>query len=241
IKFLSRKKKKIMQDLDKIKSIEGFEKIAIENNALNELPRELEINNVKLKFKESEHYKRRDELYKKVKKLKKAKGILTIRLKDTELKLEENTKEKIINKLTPVSPVWKSAIKKAIEVKSTGKKYKILNLEKYTIGVGESAQGNDQLRKEWATKNDIWFHLDGDKSSHIIVKLKNSVLDMDLLAVIAQIMIESSKLDYTEANLVYTAVKNLKGVKGVPGKVIYKKEKRVKVECDKNYKDYLIN
>ena len=106
------------------------------------------------------------------------------------------------------------------------------------MGVGLSANGNDELRKNWAKKDDLWFHLEDLRSPHIICKLNNEVLSENVLKLIGSVMIDYSEFDFSEANLIYTQVKNLKGVKGAPGMVNFKKEKHIKVLCLDNWRKF---
>ncbi|MBT4793253.1 MAG: hypothetical protein HON90_16895 [Halobacteriovoraceae bacterium] len=238
-KFLSRKRSKILGDLDNINSIEALRDLAQKSENLSQLPLKHTVEKIVLKFKEKDHYKRRDEVYTKIKKLNKAKGILDIRLKDTEALLEKNNKINLINTLKVTSPIWKIKKEKIIEIKSIDKKYKVLTFDSLSMAIGLSAHGNDQMRKEWSKKDDYWFHLDGDKSSHIIIKIKDGILSEKNFIIAGSALIEFGGLNYTEANILYTQVKNLKGVKGVPGKVTYKKEKRISIHIDPSWRDLL--
>ena len=133
--------------------------------------------------------------------------------------------------------MWKSLKNKTEVTKSAEKSYEIHDFGNLSLGIGLSSNGNDQLRSDWAKKSDYWFHLDGDKSPHIIIKLKDLSLTENVFIVVASAMISYSKMDYREANLIYTQVKNLKGVKGASGKVTYKKEKRIRVLYNKDWKN----
>ena len=102
-------------------------------------------------------------------------------------------------------------------------------------------QGNDQLRNRWASKEDYWFHLDGLKSTHAILKLERPTLPtQDQLSMAASIVARFSHFIDDWIPIIYTQVKNLKGVSGSPGMVIYKKEKHLrclKVNLDTLLKD----
>jgi predicted ribosome quality control (RQC) complex YloA/Tae2 family protein len=235
-KFFNRKRKKIIDDLNRVMVIPKLIDITNMEN-IGELPPKNKIDGVKLNFREKEHFKRRDEVFTKIKKLKKAKGILELRLKDTELSLT-NFKDIVeINNLKPVNPVWRTQKNIKEPTITTEKSYKLFINEEYKMGIGTSAVGNDQLRSEWAKKTDFWFHLDGDRSPHIILKMNNSVLSQEALTLVASAMGEFSQFNYEEVNLVYTQVKNLKGVKGSAGTVIFKKEKRIRVQVNSNWRD----
>ena len=238
-KFFKRKIKNIKTDLSQVRKWPQILDYINENVDLSVKERIISIDGVKIKFKLKEHFHRRDELFTKIKKFKKAITILELRLSDTENKLVKFGSQDIKKSTLPVvSPVWKLGKNEntvTVEIKS---EYRVIQFENFKLGIGTTAKGNDQLRKEWASKNDMWFHLDGDKSAHIILKEDSGVLDQDKLSIIAAVMIEYSKLNYSSANLIYTQVKNLKGVKGVPGKVNYKKEKRIQVDCATNWASF---
>ena len=235
-KFLNRKLKKIEQDLNNIKVIDKLKSMAEEEHDLSLMQQKNKIDGVKLNFRYPDHYKRRDEVYTKIKKLKKAEQILSLRKQDTVEHLK-NFKQNVENQLKPTAPMWKSAQNKTSNPKTQGKEYKILQFPNFKLGIGTTAQANDQLRNEWAKKSDIWFHLDGDRSPHIILKGEAITLDMEVFKIVGSAMLDYSQLEISEARLIYTQVKNLKSVKGSPGKVIYKKEKRVSVEYYKNWID----
>ena len=99
-------------------------------------------------------------------------------------------------------------------------------IPKLILGIGKNAKGNDFLRKNWASAEDYWFHLEGYKSTHAIVN-RSSLSDLSnfIIEVIASLMVDHSSLKISEIPLIMTQVKNLKGLKGVAGSVRYKKEK----------------
>ncbi len=240
-KFLKRKKGKILADLKRIQAISMLEKLVSEEKDFSLLPSKNILFGIKLNFKTKDHYKRRDEVYLKIKKLKKAKKILELRLKDTELNLEdtENKESEGINHLKVINPVWGQKSNKPKKNLSVTKNYHLYDFKNFSLGVGNTAVGNDQLRNEWAKKNDYWFHLEGDKSPHIIIKLKQGVLDQEKINIAGAALIAFSSLNYQEANIIYTQVKNLKGVKGAAGKVIYNKEKHIRLFLEKPWDVYI--
>lgn len=234
LKFLKRKEKKILSDIENTKMISRLQDIANLKD-LTSLPMKNKFERIKLNFKTTEHYKRRDEVFTKIKKLKKAKSILSLRLEDTQKKITEyGTNKNLQNILKTVTPLWMNKTKSITKIE-TKQEYKIFSIDLCDLGVGTTARGNDSLRKEWGRKLDMWFHLDGDKSPHIIVKMKNSILDEKLFQIISVCMKKFGNISGDEVTLVYTPVKNLKGVKGVAGKVIFKKEKRIRVHI---YEDF---
>jgi len=245
-KFLNRKKGRILADIEKVQTWPDLQKVAQdESKDFSTLEKKSMICDFKFNFVFKDHYKRRDAIFDKVKKLKKADKILSLRLSDTNSNLTEVQKleDNLPNNLKPIKPIWynKLVLKdKKVKESNSEKKYKILSFDNYDIGVGLSATGNDQLRKEWAKKNDVWFHLEGDKSPHLIIKLKDDILSEDKITMVASVMSQYSDGDRTEVLLIYSQVKNIKGMKGAAGKVTYKKEKHIKAFTNKNWKDSLL-
>ena len=237
-KFLKRKMKNITADLERINSWEEIQEIIDNEEQIDKLPIEFRIKNLKIKFKEASHFKRRDELYSKIKGLKKGKRILELRLKDTENEIEKSGNTQYENTLTPIKPVWGGMASKKIEMEIISD-YKLFSFSDFSLGIGMSASGNDQLRTTWGSKTDYWFHLDDRKSPHIIVKLQRGTIDISVLKIIASAFAKFSDFNLTEFNIVYTQVKNLKGVAGVKGSVTFKKEKRIRINDFKNWNDYI--
>lgn len=226
-RFLKRKEKNILNDLDLMTRDSSVLTFIEQTQDFESLQKEIFINDIKIKFQSSDHFKRRDELYTKIKKMKKAQKILRLRLEDTVKKLNEDESNEVdFSILDPIKvPIKVEQIEK-LESKKQG--YNIIKQKGYEYAYGLSAQGNDQLRKEWASKTDFWFHLHEEQSSHIILKSDNA-LDSNIFEEIAKKMLELSSKSTNEVNLVYTQVKNLKGVKGKPGSVTFKKEKYIRV------------
>lgn len=238
LKFLKRKKKNILNDLNKVEQISILDDL-VKMDDLSTFPKKNKFQDIKLNFKFNDHYKRRDEVYTKIKKLKKAKEILTLRLEDTEKSLSLVDEAKALdNHLKIIEPVWRMQKKETIKTK-VGEGYKVFDIGIIALGVGITSSGNDALRKEWASKQDIWFHLDGDKSPHVILKLRESLLDSQIFEIVAACMKNFGKIESNEVTLVYTQVKNLKGVKGAAGKVNFKKEKRIKTYVENNFNYYI--
>ena len=120
--------------------------------------------------------------------------------------------------------------------------FKIIKIADISYGVGKSASGNDQLRSKWANKDDYWFHLDGNKSSHVIVKLSGQQLSTEVINTAATLVAHFSQFKDEWIPIIFTQVKNLKGITGTPGMVIYKKEKHLscpKIILDQSIKEGL--
>ena len=242
-KFLNRKIKNIKDDLETVNKWPVLEKYIAESEDLSKLDKKVKIEGFKFNFKDNEHYKRRDEIYTKIKKLKKAFKILELRKSDTIETLEkvENNQENFINNLKTIKPVWSIKASEKIENISNEKNYKVFSLKNIKIGIGLNTSGNDQLRKEWAKKTDMWFHLDGDKSPHIVCKNESGIFDEEIYQQIAAAIYHFGDIKKEELNFIFTHVKNVKGVKGRAGAVTFKKEKRISVQVNTKWSDIISN
>ena len=117
MKFYKRKKGRILEDLKNVSEISNLKKLAENQEELEALPHKNKLNGVKLKFQHDDFYKRRDEVYNKIKKLKKAKTILELRLRDTEKSMSSSKQEVIKNQLKTTGIVWRNE-KKEIKEKT---------------------------------------------------------------------------------------------------------------------------
>lgn len=222
-----RKVKNIKFDLEKIKAHKELFAFLEETSDLGELPKKWKFKNIKISFDYPDHYKRRDQIFKKIKALKAAEALVEARLIDAEKKLSGQAEIKDKNPITPIAPAW-NKVKERIKAPKIEQKanYKVLDFPNFKVGIGLSANGNDALRSEFASKNDYWFHLDGATSPHVIVKGDNLELNEDLFNIVASVILDHSEYNFSQASIIFTKVKDIKGVKGTPGKVIFKKEKR---------------
>jgi len=241
--FLDRKELRIREDLLKAEEWISIKKFLDEGHDLSFS--ELTIGSHVFKFEnEINEFERRNKLFEKIKKLKKGEQILNQRLKEV-LEIKSNTKinPRQETELQMIKPVWGKStdrLKKSDQnLKEENLEFKIFDFDDYYIGVGLNAKGNDQLRNKWASKEDYWFHLDGLNSSHAILKLKGkSLIQTELVNFISSIVAYFSRYSSEWIPIVYTQIKNLKGVPGVQGMVTFKKEKRL--SCQRVNIDFLI-
>ena len=229
--FLQRKKENIEDDLRKAKQWERLQHLLDQGENLDMY--ELKVEDQKIKFEgELNPYERRNLVFQKIKKLKRGEKILSQRLENVkELLNGKKTETNKTSQLPIVKPVWgkeELAESKGLQESSeTG--YKVFKFDGFQIGVGLTSQGNDQLRSKWANKEDLWLHMDGLKSAHVIIKSENNaVVSPDNLNLAASILAHFSHFNDTWIPIIHTHVKNLKGVTGAPGMVIYKKEKHLR-------------
>lgn len=237
-KFQKRKIKNISQDIERIdNAFKIYDKID-DIDFLTNLTPITNLEGIKFKFPDKNPYGRRSIIFDKLKKLKLGKEILLRRLNDT--KVQGNKKDTLV--LPRMSaPVWAKSRLQVRPLQSGQEKgYSIYAFDKFQIGIGKNANGNDSLRNEWAKKTDYWFHLDAATSPHIIVKT-DLIIDENILIIVASIMREVLKIEHTQIDLIFTQVKNIKGVRGASGLVTYKKEKHLRVEINENWKDLIID
>lgn len=231
--FLQRKKENIQDDLRKTKQWEKLQSILDKGENLDDMY-ELKVEDQKIKFEgELNPYERRNLLFQKIKKLKRGETILKERLDSVEQQLAgKSTETKKESTIPIIKPIWGE--EKAKEgsnqtPKHVPDEYKVFRNDQFQIGVGLNAQGNDQLRSKWASKDDHWIHLDGLKSTHVIMKLTgNSPLTPEMLNIGASIVAQFSHFNDDWIPIIHTQVKNLKGVSGAAGMVTYKKEKHLR-------------
>jgi predicted ribosome quality control (RQC) complex YloA/Tae2 family protein len=230
--FLQRKINNIEDDLTRTRQWDQMQQILDKDDSLQMY--ELKVGAHKIKFEgDLNPYERRNLLHEKIKKLKRGEGILNQRLIDAkDLLAGKKTETKSSSTLTITKPIWGKEDKKEGQVlsKSPEKEdYRVFKFDNFSIGVGTSSFGNDQLRNKWASKDDLWIHLEGLKSAHAIIKLHTSqAVSSETINLGASIVAYFSHFNDDWISIIYTQVKNLKGVTGSPGMVIFKKEKHLR-------------
>ncbi len=239
--FLQRKKENIEDDLRKSRQWQKLQSILDQGRDLDGVY-ELKVDDQKIKFEgDLNPFERRNLLFQKIKKLKRGEGILTQRLQTVDELIQGTASEPKVTSTVPIiKPVWgeEKAAAKAPQ-RSQSEEYRIIRLETCHIGVGNSSQGNDQLRNKWASKEDFWIHLDGLKSAHAIIKpLGQAIPTPEIINVGASIVAHFSHFNDDWIPIIYTQVKNLKGVTGAAGMVTYKKEKHLR--CPRVNLDHLL-
>lgn len=242
--FLQRKKDNIQEDLRKARQWERLQSMLDKEDNLEGIY-ELKVDDQKIKFEGLlNSYERRNLVFQKIKKLKRGEGILSMRLDQVTEQLQGNTKTENKTSLLPIiKPIWgKDEGKSTVHLSSPANKeeYRVFKLdeEEIQVGVGLTSQGNDQLRSKWANKDDHWLHLDGLKSAHVIIKTASPTLSPAQLDLGASILAHFSHFNDDWIPIIFTQVKNLKGVTGAPGMVIFKKEKHLR--CSRLSLDHVL-
>lgn len=227
---LQRKVQKIEADLQKNQQWKKIQEVLDRGDDLKD-HYQIEIGDHKIKFQgDLNAYERRNLLFEKIKKLKRGESIMNQRLHETqELLSSKGIEEKKDSGLSVIRPVWgRDELAPNTKISQQIKdEFKVYKFDNFSIGVGLNSFGNDQLRNKWASKEDVWVHLDGLKSSHGVIKLNQTILDANHLNLAASIVAYFSHFKSDWIPIIYTQVKNLKGVTGSPGMVIYKKEKHL--------------
>lgn len=230
--FLERKKLKIEEDLTKARQWEKIQDVLNDDQPLLDIY-ELKVGDHKIKFEgDLNAYERRNLLFEKIKKLKKGETILSERLGTVTRTLEEKVKVAVAptSRLPITKVAWGEepvAVSQKLHTDDVSD-YKLFAGPDCQIGVGKSTKGNDQLRSKWASKEDTWLHLDGLKSAHVIIKMNAGVPGNEQINLASSILAHFSHFQGDWVPVIYTQVKNLKGVSGVAGMVTYKKEKHLR-------------
>ena len=250
-KFLMRKNERICSDLEKIESaIELQEEVISGRLKLEDLGDMFTFKNFKIKFTGNMNdFHKKDRIFEKIKSCKKSKKILEERkskvLHDIHIFNKSGTDalHSYPQKIKPVEPYWIFPGKQIGKNKEGGQKsdnyIRVFQLEGGTsFAVGLNAEGNDFLRTKWGNSNDLWLHLDGHTGPHIIAKIQGLVgkRENSALEVMASALRDYAGLTIEEIPIVFTRLKNIKGVKGFRGKVLYRKEKYIKMIYDRNWK-----
>ncbi len=185
------------------------------------------------------HFKKREFLFDKIKAWRKSKSRLEDRMSTIEAKIssKNGSKSELSKKFKIVQPIWKVEKKKSKIV--TEQSHIEFSYGEWNCFLGRTAQENDFIRKEKAKKNDWWIHLEGMKSGHLIIKTNGSSLNYDDLQILGSALVELCGQAYADIPLIFTQVKNLKGVKGIAGTVTYKKEKHLKIIFDPAWRQKL--
>ncbi len=186
------------------------------------------------------HYKKREYLYDKMKGWEKSRKLVKDRifkLENEKGKTVKNKEDSIFKDYKIIQPIWNYE-KNKTTVKSQQNCIEI-NYKGIKCYLGRRAQENDFIRKEFGKKEDMWLHLEGMKSGHMIVKNGNQNLEVEDYQILSSALVDLNGIVINDIPIVYTQVKNIKPVKGSPGMVIYKKEKHLKVHFEPEWRQKL--
>ncbi len=242
---VKRKISHIETDLERLKESQKHKEQLVRDEM--SLDDDFNVKGLKVKFKkESGHYQRRDMVLTKLKDWAKASDIQEGRLDESRKVLDDLSTGKLVGDVSNIKVVkvnWsknKSSMG-AIEVKGTvsGGGYDLYELEDGTkIGIGKNASGNDELRKSWGKKDDYWFHIEGEKGSHLILK---GDLKPDYFNLIGSILRDYSNYSGTEIPVIYSTVGKIKGMSGKRGAVTISKPRYFQSIYMDNWREIIAN
>ncbi|GEM_PF-497894 len=244
-KRFERKIEKIRDDLDRVKKWKEIVEYIKNLNYEAELPVELTISEVCFKFRRKWNtHQRIDYLYGKVKGFKKAEALLKERYKEALKECQEYIGGVRPEYKSPkiVGPVWS---KEKVIIRSSGDESSSIKSEKVDYfnflgvkcAVGKDACANDFIRSRWASPDDTWFHMDGDKGAHLILKHTTNINLHEIFTLVGSIIRDYSGISSDEINLIYAKVKDVKGVTGNAGKITYKRAKQIRVLYNRSWKE----
>jgi predicted ribosome quality control (RQC) complex YloA/Tae2 family protein len=200
------------------------EKLSLDSN-------ELEVVGLKFSFlKNQSFWERQNLIFGKIKKLKRAEKLLSVRLIDVEDEIKRIEKKEIEVKTTKEKAIpvnWNYSPKREKEKDKNINSSDIISFRyKKTIGVlGLTADANDQIRHE-CHKNHIWFHIENYPGAHLVLKIESvSLFDGDDFSILASMLRDYSKLNISTIPIMYSELRYVKGIKGKKGQVIVKKPK----------------
>ena len=253
-KQLRKKLEKITQDLDRIEDCTFLQrKLQMEEVDFSNIKTELSFGKIKLKFKqELTSYQKRDRAFEKIKAYKRGTKILWERKRLVEYeieKVEEGVPETLERQLEMVEPYWilpRRRKHKGESIESAGgvahPEVRFFRTEDGILfALGMSAGANDFLRSKWANRKDWWFHIEGYVGAHAVIKESSwENIGEEVVSLIASSLRDFSKLEILEIPIIFTRVENLRGVKGGRGKVLYKKERYLRVDYRENWRKGLV-
>lgn len=128
--------------------------------------------------------------------------------------LNNKSQKKKINK-----KIKKSA-KKQISDSSNLEK---IDIDGYSIFIGKNNKQNEFLTLKFASRSDIWFHIQDLPGSHVVLKTNNLELNDEIIYKCASLAKKYSKgANDSNVSIDYTLIKNIKkSPSGKPGMVIY--------------------
>jgi hypothetical protein len=233
-KFLDKKIINIKRDIEKNSKWKAIEQ-KLNAGEIDLTGNEAIVCDEKIKLKNcTNEWQKRDLVFQKIKKLKRGEEILKGRLSLCIKELEDAGLGKVeftVTKEAVIQPFWPNQKK----IKQQSEKNKKQNIRYIKLGridgvVGLDASANDEIRKN-QKKEYFWFHLENYKGAHCILKTDEiNQVSFEQLNAVASMLRDLSHLEILTIPVVYTQLKNVKGVKGNSGKVIVNKGKHLQLQ-----------
>ncbi len=261
IKKLKRKRKRLVKDLEKLKSYENNKRVGellkanlyllkrgaksisvIDYYDPNMKKVEIILDKTKTPIQNMEYY------FKKYDKFKRGVKFIKIESEKVEkeiLLLEKKRENDIINEEIELLRDKNSKNnRKIVDKKHSPYKIYQSSNKKYRILVGKGSIDNDYLTFKVASGNDIWLHVISYSGSHVVIKRENKKDKIDINTIMegAHLAILNSKAPNDDnVEVCYTFRKFVKKPpKSKPGAVIYSQEKRVYLKLDRKVIEKLI-
>lgn len=171
--------------------------------------------------------------YQKSKNERKQLQYLYATLEELEKKREELTQKILQTENTEHLKELKTSAEKSETKQQTPLPYKTVFVDDYEVRIGKGAHQNDELLRNHAGKDDLWFHIKNFSGSHVILRNPSKkVVPITTIERVAEIAAFHSKgKNETLAAVIYTPRKFVRKVKnGNPGQVIVTKEEVILVE-----------
>jgi hypothetical protein len=233
-KFLDKKIVNIKRDIEKNSKWKTIEQ-KLNSGEIDLTGNEVIVCEEKIKLKNcGNEWQKRDLIFQKIKKLKRGEEILKGRLSTCVKELEDAALGKIefsITKEAVIQPFWPNQKNKKQQLEKKQKyNFRYIKLGNIDGIVGLDALANDELRKS-ENKEYFWFHLENYKGAHCVLKTDEiAPVSFEQLTAIASMLRDLSHLEILTIPVVYTQLKNIKGIKGSPGKVVVNKGKHLQCQ-----------
>jgi predicted ribosome quality control (RQC) complex YloA/Tae2 family protein len=231
-KLKAKKEKRVDRIKNDIAALNEMIFMQGEVKGLESLADEFKLGKRVIKFRNKEtFFQKRDILFLKIKSAKNGLKIQTERLRKLESDQSEEVGKKGSRSVKPqvkiIQPIWSDKKVNASIVKPSEGSFRIYSFPFGLVAIGKTARENDEIRSKWARKEDIWFHLDEQRSAHAVLRLSDEQLLVEYIGIVASMVADNSSQEFDKVPILYTKVKYLKSVKGFPGKVRFKNEKRM--------------
>ncbi|MAW07886.1 MAG: hypothetical protein CME61_06335, partial [Halobacteriovoraceae bacterium] len=226
-KKLLKKKVKINEDIARLNNLINLKEALIRNERFDQfiIDGDFKYKGVKIKLGVGgeSYFQQRDILFKKIKNFEKGLVIQKNRLKKINMDKQKETGVPFKKYLPAIRLIENSS-----PSEKPKEKIKIKNfLDKGVYCFGQSQRENHDILSKWSRSSDYWFHLKGESSGHLVLRLddQSSILTEELLSFVCDLFKKENKITTGQINIIYTRVANVKLLKGAIGKVTYKKNR----------------
>ncbi len=146
-----------------------------------------------------------------------------------EIQVPEKDKESIIEYLYMLGRTKRLKCSSRNKVSRDGKIGKIFSPSGYEVLVGRSAKDNNRITFNMARGNDTFFHVRDYPGAHVILKNQGQPVSEKDIKFCARLAKSHSKAKNGPVDIVFTKVKYVRPVPGIPGRIILLKENVVRL------------